>query len=72
MRAMIIFAFNLIVAISLPANASAQLPGKWTTRAPMPSARTEVAAVEISGKIYVIGGYDQGQPSGRGIRPGNR
>jgi len=26
----------------------------------MPSARTELAAVELGGKIYVIGGYEKG------------
>ena len=26
----------------------------------MPSARTEVAAVELGGKIYVMGGYEKG------------
>ncbi|MBI3077822.1 MAG: galactose oxidase, partial [Deltaproteobacteria bacterium] len=33
--------------------------GTWATRAPMPSARTEVAVVEAGGKIYVIGGFGQ-------------
>ena len=60
MRSRFFFSLCLLVTISIAANAPAQLPGKWTTRAPMPSARTEVAAVEISGKIYVIGGYDKG------------
>src|ERR1051325_821330 len=40
--------------------ALAELPGHWQRRAPMPSARTEVAAVELGGKIYVIGGYEKG------------
>ena len=60
MRSRFFFSLCLLVTISIAANAPAQLPGKWTTRAPMPSARTEVAAVEISGKIYVFGGYDKG------------
>ena len=32
---------------------AAEPPGKWQIRAAMPSARTEVAAVELGGKIYV-------------------
>src|SRR5688572_14435964 len=39
---------------------AAEPPGKWQIRAAMPSARTEVAAVELGGKIYVMGGYDKG------------
>ena len=37
--------------------AGAGPPGNWQIRAPLPSSRTEVAAAEIGGKIYVIGGY---------------
>ena len=39
--------------------AFAQSQGKWSGRAPMPSARTEVAVVELAGKIYVIGGFSK-------------
>lgn len=46
--------FLLLASLS-PANGQSQ--GKWATRAPMPSSRTEVAAVELAGKIYVIGGF---------------
>ena len=49
----------LLLGFIIP-NARAELPGKWQSRAPMPSARTEVAAVEVGGKIFVIGGYDKG------------
>ncbi|MBI2879832.1 MAG: galactose oxidase, partial [Candidatus Rokubacteria bacterium] len=38
-----------------PSRAEAQ--GRWTTAAPMPEARTEVAVAEVSGKIYVVGGF---------------
>ena len=38
----------------------AQAQGKWVTRAPMPSSRTEVAAAVLGDKIYVIGGFAQG------------
>jgi len=34
-------------------------PGKWEILAPLPSARTEVAAVELGGHIYVMGGYEK-------------
>ena len=60
MRARFFFSLCLLVTIAFAVKAPAQLPGKWITRAPMPSARTEVAAVELDGKIYVIGGYDKG------------
>jgi N-acetylneuraminic acid mutarotase len=40
-------------------NAAEQPPGRWEIRAPMPSARTEVVAVELGGKIYVMGGYEK-------------
>jgi N-acetylneuraminic acid mutarotase len=32
-------------------------PGAWTTLAPMPTARQEVAVATLGGSIYVIGGY---------------
>ena len=31
--------------------------GRWESRAPLPSNRTEVAVAELDGKIYVMGGY---------------
>jgi Kelch motif protein len=34
--------------------------GHWTTDTPMPSSRTEVAVAEVSGKIYVVGGFRGG------------
>ena len=49
----------LLLSLIIP-NAHAELSGKWQSRAPMPSARTEVAAAEVGGKIFVIGGYDKG------------
>ena len=55
------FATLLILAslsVVTPSQA-AELPGKWEIRAPMPSARTEVAAVELGGQIYVMGGYEK-------------
>jgi len=38
----------------------------WTTKCPMPTGRDRLAAAEIGGKLYVVGGYE-GTPSGRGI-----
>src|SRR5512147_789531 len=46
--------------LCLSANARAQLPGTWQKRTPMSSARTEVAAVELGGEIFVMGGYEKG------------
>jgi hypothetical protein len=37
--------------------ALAQGSGRWTTGTPMPSARTEIAVAEVSGKIYLVGGF---------------
>ena len=37
-----------------------QLAGIWSTLAPMPTARSEVAAAELNGKIYVFGGFGAG------------
>ena len=52
------FAAALLVSGSLfAAVAFAQSTGRWTTGAPMPSARTEVAVAEVGGKIYVVGGF---------------
>src|SRR5690349_293783 len=51
-----IFAILLVAGHAL----SASLPGVWQKRAPMPTARTEVAAAVLDGKIYVIGGYQKG------------
>lgn len=33
--------------------------GTWRTAAPMPTKRTEVAAVTLDGKIYVVGGFEK-------------
>jgi len=35
-------------------------PGKWTAVAPMPTARQEVAAVALGGRLFVIGGFGGG------------
>ncbi len=36
------------------------LAGIWSTLAPMPTPRSEVAAAELDGKIYVFGGFGAG------------
>jgi len=55
------FATRLIFAWLLIASPSraAGLPGKWEIRALMPTARTEVGAVDLDGQIYVMGGYEK-------------
>ncbi|MDQ7829679.1 MAG: galactose oxidase [Armatimonadota bacterium] len=36
-----------------------EAPGlRWTARAPLPRARTEVTAAVLGGRVYVIGGFD--------------
>ncbi|PYN80065.1 MAG: galactose oxidase [Candidatus Rokuibacteriota bacterium] len=35
-------------------------PGKWTSLAPMPTARQEVAVAELNGRVFVIGGFGSG------------
>ncbi|MFQ5828826.1 MAG: hypothetical protein ACE5JD_06680 [Candidatus Methylomirabilia bacterium] len=49
----------LAVGLLIPASAAQRL-GQWTTAAPMPGARTEVAVAEIAGKVYVVGGRIDG------------
>jgi hypothetical protein len=48
--------FIFICAGGLPACRDRVGSGKWTVRAPLPLPRTEVAAVQFSGKIFIIGG----------------
>lgn len=51
--------FLMALPVSIP---SAQLEpdrGIWRTAAPMPMKRTEVAAVAVDGKIYVVGGFEK-------------
>jgi N-acetylneuraminic acid mutarotase len=35
--------------------------GAWTTKAGLPTARSEVAVAEAGGKVYVVGGYADGR-----------
>ena len=60
MMFVVLFLKLLIIAcVYTPVSAADSPPGKWQSRAPMPSARTEVAAAETGGKIYVIGGLEK-------------
>ncbi|RPI35879.1 MAG: hypothetical protein EHM67_13275, partial [Hyphomicrobiaceae bacterium] len=52
-----LFSASLIISALLAATAVAQGNGRWTTGAPMPSERTEVAVAEMGDKIYVLGGF---------------
>jgi N-acetylneuraminic acid mutarotase len=42
-----------------------QAGGRWETRAPAPTARTEVAAAAIGTKIYLVGGFGRLGATGR-------
>jgi hypothetical protein len=44
-----------LTAAALVQATLAQGTGRWTTGTPMPSARTEIAVAEVSGKIYLTG-----------------
>jgi len=56
-RLKIFTAMLMAAGALLTAAALAQGSGRWTTGAPMPSARTEIAVAEVGGKIYVVGGF---------------
>ena len=47
----------LITSVLLAAPAFAEGTGRWTSGAAMPTERTEVAAAEVGGKIYVLRGF---------------
>jgi hypothetical protein len=51
------FSSILLASVLISAAASAQGNGRWTSGTPTPSERTEVAAGEVSGRIYVLGGF---------------
>jgi N-acetylneuraminic acid mutarotase len=46
----------LLVLAAVPANG--QSNGSWQNRAPLPTARQELATAAFNGKIYVLAGYD--------------
>jgi N-acetylneuraminic acid mutarotase len=43
-----------------PAPVDILSPGTWTTLAPMPTPRQEVAVAELGGRVFVIGGFGPG------------
>jgi Kelch motif protein len=60
MRATVFFSWiATCAAVVLCSNGYAQQPladGAWTRAAPMPTARSEIAAAALDGRIYVAGG----------------
>ena len=48
------------VSLLVPAAAAAQ----WEFLAPFPKAMTEIVGVASEGKLYVVGGLEQGEPLG--------
>ena len=49
-----------VFSITVVSTAFAESPGRWTTGAPMLSARSEVAVAVVAGKVYVAGGFGGG------------
>lgn len=64
MRRNVLLGFLVFVPLAVWGIALAAQPssGRWVTKVPMPTPRTEVAAAALEGKIYVIGGF--GGPGG--------
>ena len=60
--ARVVFAGILLCTVlaSIATAPVAQSKGQWVTRAPAPLKRTEVAVAAVRGKIYVVGGFQQG------------
>ena len=55
-----VFAQQHRVGTTGPEPPPLQGQGRWHYLAPLPHARSEVAVAEVSGKVYVIGGYADG------------
>jgi N-acetylneuraminic acid mutarotase len=49
----------IILSVSPESAQSEQDRGTWSTAAPMPTKRTEVAAATLGEKIYVVGGFEK-------------
>lgn len=70
LRLLIVFAVGAVLAAcqddgasehaAPTSTAAASLSEGWSTRAPMPSPRQEVAVAELDGKMYVLGGMGAG------------
>src|SRR5260370_37396186 len=58
--AALMFAQQHRVGTSGPELPPLQGQARWHYRAPLPHARSEVAVAEVTGKVYVIGGYADG------------
>ena len=57
--AAVVFAGCLGVTTESRAPLDVATPGTWTTLAPMPTARQEVAAAALDGRVFVIGGFGE-------------
>src|SRR5919106_729222 len=55
----LILCFLLLQSLSGCAAPQGVPPGPWTRAAPMPTARSELAAAALDGRIYVAGGIAQ-------------
>src|SRR5882762_967165 len=52
----------VLLSVLISSGAIAQ-SGTWTTKAPMPTARTQLAAGVVNGIVYAIGGFTSSQIS---------
>ena len=60
----------LLMALMLPGAASGQVvevPGTWTTAAPLPEERTEVSVASDGERLYLLGGFMQGREAPRAV-----
>jgi N-acetylneuraminic acid mutarotase len=57
------FFFSLLCWLMFVSTGQSQSGGTWQVRAPMPLSRQELATAVLSGKLYVIGGYDASRAS---------
>ncbi|MFN8556518.1 MAG: hypothetical protein U0531_03915 [Dehalococcoidia bacterium] len=58
--AALVLAILTAATLAAPARGT-QESGPWGTAAPLLQPRSEIAVVEVDGRIYVIGGYPQGR-----------
>lgn len=54
-----VFIFDLLLCILFASTGSTQAGGTWELGAPMPVRRQEIATGALSGRVYVLGGYDE-------------
>jgi len=55
----LILLYIFFVLVAVIDYAISECKGKWITKAPMPTPRTEVTASLLDGQIYVIGGFEK-------------